>query len=319
MKSKGALNNYPKSAPGRCRVAPGSWSGFTLIELLAVLAVCAGLVSVVAPALGRTRSRSQSFQCMKNLRQLMHAMTLYAHDYHELLPPNPDDGNITPGYMWCGGQAGIGGADEFNPDLLQDPKRSLLAPYLNYESRIFHCTADWRVGLYDGASLYPDSPLKGTKVPAARSLSMSQAVGTIDPFFSAGGAGHGGVPNLPVNGPWLTGVHGANSAARGPWRTYGKFSQMVAPTPSQLWVVIEENPYSVNDAGLASSVGLQVWIDYPSTLHDFGCALAFADGHAELHRWVNTTTGLEGPARQITLSGDTSDWSWLAARTSAKR
>lgn len=292
---------------------------FTLLELVVILSMLALLVSVIAPALGGTKADSRAFRCRNNLRQVMHAMTLYTYDYHEFFPPNPDDGTVTPGYVWCAGQAGIGEADEFDPDVMSDPKRTLVAPYLNFQANVFRCTADLRRGRYDGAALYPNSPLIGTEVPVSRSISMSQAVGTIDPCYS-GGAGHCGIPTLPVKGPWLTGSYGVNSASRGPWRTYGKTSQMVAPTPSALWVLTEESPFSINDATLAMSVGMPRWVDYPSALHNSSCALAFGDGHCESHRWVESSTVLTGSLfTQAAVSVTDPDWSWLAARTSAPR
>ena len=173
-----------------------SQAAFTLAELLAILAMLAVLITVMTPAFGRVKPGYQAFHCMNNLRRIMNAMTFYASDSHDLLPPNPDDGTTTPGYVWCTGQAGIGGADEFNPDLMRDPTRTLVAPYLNFDAEVFRCTADARTGLYTGAALYPQSNLKGTRVPAARSISMSGAVGTADPAYGGGG-GHSGVPDSP--------------------------------------------------------------------------------------------------------------------------
>ena len=294
-----------------------SRAAFTLTELLASLAMLALLISVMTPALGRVKPGYQAFHCMNNLRRVMNAMTFYACDNHDLLPPNPDDGTTTPGYVWCAGGAGPYEADEFNPDLLRDPTRTLVAPYVNFDAEVFRCTADARTGLYDGAALYPQSTLKGTRVPAARSISMSGAVGTVDPAYAAGG-GHLGPPDQAVNGPWLTGTYGANTAAVGPWRTYGKLTQMVAPVPSQLWVVSEESPLSINDAGLNTSVQAVTWVDYPSTLHNFGCALAFGDAHAELHKWSDPSTEFLGYSTIPIPPGGGRDWTWLASRTSAR-
>jgi prepilin-type processing-associated H-X9-DG protein len=237
-----------------------------------------------------------------------------------LLPPNPDDGTTIPGYTWCTGQAAIGAGDQFNPDLMLDPQRTLIAPYLGTNSSVFRCTADTRVGKYDGAALYPNSPLIGKQVPAARTISMNQAVGTIDARFAAGGT-HFGVPNLPVNGPWLTGSHGANNAANGPYRTYGKLSQMVVPVPAQLNIMTEESPFSINDGSCATSVSpsVPVWIDSPSTLHNNGCVLSFADAHVELHKWAGSTLYLSGPAQgQRFVSATDPDWVWFTQRTSAR-
>jgi hypothetical protein len=49
-----------------------------------------------------------------------------------------------------GGLRGGGGADEFNPDVLKDPERSLLVSYLSRNVSVFHCPGDKRLGLYQG-------------------------------------------------------------------------------------------------------------------------------------------------------------------------
>ena len=242
---------------------------------------------------------------------------MYTHDDHDMFPPNPDDGGTTPGYTWCTGQAGVGSRDEFNPDLMKDSLRNLLASYVGTNVSVYRCTADTRLGLYDGAYLYPGSPLIGKRVPAARTISISQAVGVVDPGFAAGGA-HSGIPNLPTNGPWLTGTHGVNNATAGPYRTYGRTSQAVVPTPAQLFVVTEEEPFSLNDGSLAMSVGTPLWIDFPSTLHNMAGVLAFADGHAELHKWSNPKMRLTSASFNVPITVNDVDWPWLSARTSAR-
>src|ERR1041385_9077141 len=139
-------------------------AGFSRIDLLAVAAIMILLGTVFSPAFARTRVNDQSFQCRNNLRQLMAAMLMYTHDFNDLLPPNPDNGVSTPGWNWCPGIAGIGGADEFNSDILRDPTRSLLAPYIASKVELFHCPADTRVGRSSGPSTF------GQIVPSARSL-----------------------------------------------------------------------------------------------------------------------------------------------------
>jgi type II secretory pathway pseudopilin PulG len=298
----------------RCSRAPG---GFTILELLAVVTTVVLLGCVIVPAMTRTSTFSQSTQCVNHLRQLMQATLMYSGDYNDLLPPNPDDGNPTPGYNWCAGQAGIGGADEFDPDLLADPTQTLISPYLHSKPEVFRCPADPRSGPFEGAALYPNSPRRGLRVGAARSVSMNNAVGTVDPCY-ANGAGHCGSPKLPVNGPWLTGSYGANSAIRGPWRTYGKTSQIVAPIPARLWVITEESELSVNDACFAMSAALPIWLDYPATRHHGGGALGFADAHVELHRWISPSTVLSFPASTRAVAANDPDWLWLSVRTSAR-
>ena len=237
-------------------------------------------------------------------------------------PDNPDDGTTTPGYIWCAGQGGIGGADEYDPDLLRDPARTLVAPYIANNVGIFSCPADTRKPkLYNGGGLYPNSALKGQVVNVARSVSMSQAVGTVDSCF-AGGGGHCGAPKQATNGPWLTGSHGGNNAASGPYATFGKTSSFRGTSPSQVFMLADESQWSINDAGLATcaNVASPIFIDYPSTAHNNGCSFSFCDGHAELHKWHGGAIVLTGPASQKTATSalDKADFNWLAMNSSVK-
>ena len=181
---------------------------FTLIELLVVIAIIGILAAMLLPVLSRAKQSAQGTMCLNNGKQMMTAMHLYTSENNDLFPPNPDDGNTLPGYNWCSGNAGIGGPQEFDPDVLKDPNRSLLITYLGGNVAVFKCPADKRMGPYQGT----DPALAGQIVPAARTFSMSQAVGTIDPGFDAteftgSGYDHSGIPNLSVNGPWLNNQH----------------------------------------------------------------------------------------------------------------
>ena len=125
--------------------------GFTLVELLMVIAIIGVLAALLLPALSRSKQKAQQVYCLSNGRQMMTAMTTYVGDYKDSFPPNPDDGNIVPGHNWCSGNAGRGEPQEFNPDLLKDATRSLLAPYLQGNTSVFHCPGDKRMGLYQGS------------------------------------------------------------------------------------------------------------------------------------------------------------------------
>ena len=91
---------------------------FTLIELLVVIAIIAILAAMLLPVLSKAKGRAQGIACLNNGKQMMSAMLLYTSENNEFFPPNPDGGTTDPGYNWCAGLAGIGGAVEFNPDLL---------------------------------------------------------------------------------------------------------------------------------------------------------------------------------------------------------
>src|ERR1019366_4895317 len=145
-------------------------AGFTLIELLVVIAIIAILAALLLPVLGKAKGRAQGAACLNQGKQMMTAMLLYTSENNEFFPPNPDDGNILPGYNWCAGSAGIGGPQEFNPDVLRDPTRSLLISYLGGNVNIFRCPADRRMGLYQGANTIYLSVLRGSYMLVAFSV-----------------------------------------------------------------------------------------------------------------------------------------------------
>ena len=196
--------------------------GFTLLELLVVIAIIGILAALLLPVLSKAKQKAQGTACLNQGKQMMTAMTLYSDENHDFYPPNPDDGNTDPGYNWCSGEAGVGQPQEFDSDVLKDSKLSLLISYLGGNANVFHCPADARQGLYEGT----EPAFIGKMVPAARTFSMSQAVGTIDPGYDKstvpGGEGtrHSGAPDLSVNGPWLNdqGNHRRNSPLGHVWQ-----------------------------------------------------------------------------------------------------
>jgi type II secretory pathway pseudopilin PulG len=287
-------------------------AAFTLTELLVVLVTITLLAAVFLPAHAASRPKSQSVRCMDNFRELMRAVMLYTRDNHDLFPPNEDTSSAPAGHVWVSGDAGVSGAQQFNPDVLANPTLCLITTYINTNVSLFHCPADLRVGLYQGT----DPGKIGTKVPAARSVVLNGAVGTSCPGFDSGG--HSGKPVFSVNGRWLdnTGSHRRNS----PWRTYGKVSETMIPGPAKLSAIMEEDIYSINDATFAFGMNTPEWIDFPGTRHGMGGVFAFVDGNVELHKWVEQSTRVIGGnvIPRTIPAGHLTDWVWLKERTSER-
>lgn len=79
-----------------------------------------------------------------------------------------------------------------------------------------------------------------------------------------------------------------------PWRIFMKTSDMTLPGPSSTWVIVDENPDSVNDAAFAVAMDgpypNTTWQDTPANYHAGSCGFGFADGHSEIHKWKDPQT-----------------------------
>lgn len=62
-------------------------SGFTLIELLVIVAILVVLLALIIPILSAAHSRAMQAKCASNLRQVGVALTLFAADNNDFLPP----------------------------------------------------------------------------------------------------------------------------------------------------------------------------------------------------------------------------------------
>jgi len=109
-----------------------------------------------------------------------------------------------------------------------------------------------------------------------------------------------------------------------PYRRYYKQSDFTSPSPSLAWVLVDEHPDSINNSDMAVKCDARgasaQFIDYPASYHNGACGFSFADGHAEIKRWLDGRTKIPATyTGNITSrpSPNNPDIAWMQERTSS--
>ncbi len=236
---------------------PPRSSGFTLIELLVVIAIIAILASMLLPALAKAKTKAQGIACMSNGKQLGLAWILYAGDNEERLVDNHGiDQTMGQRRTWVNNVMTWGlEPDNTNLNFITEAK---LASYTAKSAGVYKCPAD--------KVLSPQQRARGWS-QRVRSLSMNAA------------CGDGGT--LTPNG-------------QSPFPGYKQFLRMGDfSSPANIFVFLDEHPDSINDGWFVNNPTAYTWSDLPASYHNGAGGLTFADGHAEIHKWINAATRKE--------------------------
>ncbi len=270
-------------------------SGFTLIELLVVIAIIAILAAMLLPALAKAKQKAWSVQCMGNNRQLSLAWSMYADDNGDTVPstiyPN-DSVDGRPGWFAGPQTYQTSPNDSINWDENSTVRVNLFWNYAKNPA-IYRCPADSRTCTVQVG-------VNKVTYPVTRSISMNQAFAAYSAWINKNG-GH-----------------------------YKLFKKKGAVRlPSQTFVFAEEDPLSINDGAFAvwcdsAFTGNEMIVDYPAVYHGgHSTAFAFADGHAEIHKWLGSTIvhcpkGLPSGGANKSAGDSAQDVNWLTQNTSTQ-
>lgn len=261
--------------------------GFTLVELLVVVAIVAVIAALLMPALANSKLKAQGLFCLKNLRQLQIAWSMYADEHQDTLPGVIGGSTPGPGVWVSGWQDFSSSPDNTNTLYLTDPRFSQLAPY-EMTASTFRCPAD-----HSMVTIY------GRAYPRVRSMSMNC---------------------------WMNYV-GTVPIGQDQFRVFRKSSDITDPPPAKAWVFLDEREDSINDGLFVTNLKgrgkLAKIVDYPASYHNRAAGIAFADGHAEIKRWFDRrTTPALRTSQLIQLdvpSPDNPDVDWLQSHSSSPR
>jgi len=260
--------------------------GFTLIELLVVIAIIAILAGLLLPALSKAKTKGQGILCLNNTKQLMLAWRLYVDDQNGKIPAAYSDNPLNN--VWVYGILNWDGNNRDNWDLTNTLVKGTIWKYTSGTQKIYKCPADVFL----------------TKAPTARPRLRSNSI-------NAWMGMHDGRPTWFGNSP--------------PWRMFLKESDVVVP--SETWVFVDEHPDSINDGFFctdmnpAPNLSAATLPDCPASYHNGACGFAFADGHSEIHKWLDSRTRI--PVKRIDNFSagnqkNNKDIEWLWSKTTQR-
>lgn len=227
-------------------------NGFTLVELLVVISIIALLVSILLPALHNARSQALTASCLSHQKSLIGNWFTFAMD-HDGIMMRGYAGSSIDGANWVHAPQDING--DYDPTLLENKLRGiekgLMFDYAG-KTDVYRCPA-------------ARNATEGVDATSFRTYSIAEGMngGNVPtPIYSKihrPGSKYVFVEHISLDLDFTTGsIRGWNL---GGWE-----------------IIIPSSPFNGR------------WVDRVSVFHNGKSTLSFADGHAEIHRWVDDRT-----------------------------